>query len=56
MNQPFERVVEWTDKDLLKNSLLPPHCGDTMKLHWLTARLEQYQQKNILSVRFEDQK
>ncbi len=40
MNQPFERVVEWTDKDLLKDSLLPPPCGETMKLHWLTARLE----------------
>ncbi len=36
----FERVVEWTIKDSLKDSLLPPPCGATMKLHWLTACLE----------------
>ncbi len=36
INQPFERVVDWTVKD----TLLPPPCGETMKLHWLTARLE----------------
>ncbi len=30
----FEHVVEWTVKDSLKDSL------ETMKLHWLTARLE----------------
>ncbi len=36
MNQRFECVVEWTVKDSLKDSLLPPPCGETMKLHWLT--------------------
>ncbi len=40
MIQPFERAVEWTVKDSLKDSLLPPPCGEAMKLHWLTARLE----------------
>ncbi len=32
----FERAVERTVKD----RPLPPPCGATMKLHWLTARLE----------------
>ncbi len=27
-------------KDSLKDNLLPPPCGETMKLHWLTACLE----------------
>ncbi len=36
MNQRFECVVEWTFKDSIKDSLLPPSCGETMKLHWLT--------------------
>ncbi len=40
MNQPFERAVEWTIKDSLKDSLLPLPCGEIMKLHWLTACLE----------------
>ncbi len=39
MNPPFERAVEWTVKDSLKDRLLLPPCGETMKLHWLTARL-----------------
>ncbi len=58
MNQPFERAVEWTVKDSLKDSLLPPPCGETMKLDWLTARLEHAGQisteKVSCAVRFKD--
>ncbi len=34
------KLVEWTVEDPLKDSPLPPPCGATMKLHWLTACLE----------------
>ncbi len=55
----FERAVEWTVKDSLKDSLLPPPCVEGMKLHWLTARLEPAgeisTEKVSCPVRFEDQ-
>ncbi len=57
MNQPFERAVEWTVKDSLKDRFLLPPCGETIKLPWLTARLEhagEISTEKVLSVRFED--
>ncbi len=33
-------MCSWMNGDPLKDSPLPPPCGTTMKLHWLTASLE----------------
>ncbi len=51
INQPFERVVEWTVKD----TLLPPPCGETMKLHWLEHAGEISTEKVSCPVKLEDQ-
>ncbi len=59
MNQRFW-TCSWMNGDPLKDSPLPPPCGATMKLHWLTdspsrTRRWNINRKSILSVRFEDQ-
>ncbi len=50
MNQSFW-TCSWMNGDPLKDSLLPPPCGATMKLHWLRPVKNtqvKYQQKKYL--------